>query len=200
MKSSFAFSILYENALREGRKGAYFSLGQSKELLLEQTAALGMTQAKALDKILLLDMGTIRKNLSYLQGRGTWLELFKMYCSNVIKTESLSFLAVDSLDVLETMAKMQDRRSELYFLFEWLRDLGPLTLLVSERPFDSSGSPHDEAYLADGVIDFELRPGPGRGGRRIRIVKMRATPHGTDPWALDFRDGGFEVSSPTAGP
>ena len=199
MKSSLAFSILYENALRDGRRGAYFSLGQTKDLLLEQMAALGLSDAKALDRLVLLDMGTIRKNLSYLQGRGTWLELFKMYCSNVMKAEALSFLVVDSLDVLETMAKMQDRRSELYFLFEWLRDLGPLTLLVSERPFDSTGAgaSHDEAYLADGVLDLDLRPG---GPRRLRIAKMRATRHETGPFDLAFRDGGFEMGRPAAEP
>ncbi len=199
MKSSLAFSILYENALREGRRGAYFSLGQSKDLLLEHTASLGMAEGKALDRLVLLDMGTIRKNLSYLQGRGTWLDLFKMYCSNVMKAESLTFLVIDSLDVLETMAKMQDRRSELYFLFEWLRDLGPLTLLVSERPFDSGGAgpPHDEAYLADGVLDLDARPG---GSRRLRIAKMRATRHDTGYWNLAFRDGGFEVTRPSAEP
>src|SRR2546423_4533079 len=134
MKSSFAYSILYQNALREGRKSAYFTLEQGKDLTLEHMASLGMADERAAPNITTLDMGNIRKNLNYLQGRGTWLELFKMYCNNVMKMDSISVLVVDSLDVLETMAKMQDRRSELYFLFEWLRDLGPMTILISERP------------------------------------------------------------------
>src|SRR2546426_1540123 len=116
-------------------------------------ASMGMADARAAEQIVTLDMGNIRKNLNFLQGRGSWLELFKMYCKNVMKADPVSVLVVDSLDVLETMAKMQDRRSELYFLFEWLRDLGPLTYLILERPLGlgaGGSSPHD-ADPADGL-------------------------------------------------
>ena len=202
MKSSLAFSILYQNALREGRKGAYFTLEQSKDLLLEHMASLGMADEKAWENLVLLDMGNIRKNLNLLQGRGTWLELFKMYCANVMKSEKLACLVVDSLDVLETMAKMQDRRSELYFLFEWLRDLGPLTLLISEQPLDLGGParPPDEAYLADGIIQLDLHAASDLFvQRRVRVVKMRATHHDTGYYALTYEDGGFEVAKAVSG-
>src|SRR5213078_2028301 len=160
MKSSFAFSILYQNALREGRKSAYFTLEQGKGLTLEHMASLGMTDPAANANITTLDMGNIRKNLNYLQGRDTWLDLFKMYCTNAMKADSHAVLVVDSLDVLEAMAKMEDRRSELYFLFEWLRGLGPLILLISEKPLGSGSGVHppEEAYLADGIITFEMHP------------------------------------------
>src|SRR2546425_9678135 len=158
MKSSLTFSILYQNALQENRKSAYFTLEQGKDLILEQMASMGMADARAAEQIVTLDMGNIRKNLNFLQGRGSWLELFKMYCKNVMKADPVSVLVVDSLDVLETMAKMQDRRSELYFLFELLRDLGPLTYLISERPLGpgAGGASPPEACLADGL------PGPGK--------------------------------------
>src|SRR5216117_1780126 len=68
MKSSFAFSILYQNALREGRKSAYFTLEQGKDLTLEHMASLGMADERAAPNITTLDMGNIRKNLNYLRG------------------------------------------------------------------------------------------------------------------------------------
>ncbi len=202
MKSSLAFSILYQNALREGKRAAYFTLEQSKDLLLEQMTSMGMTDPGALEKIVLMDMGNIRKNLGYLQGRGTWLELFKMYCNNVMKTERLACLVVDSLDVLETMAKMPDRRAELYLLVEWLRDLGPLTLLVSEQPTDAEhGRAPDEAYLVDGILQLDLHPSSIPSiQRRLRVAKLRATKHETGYFALNYDDGGFSVSSPMSGP
>ncbi|HII40015.1 MAG TPA: hypothetical protein HA326_02235 [Thermoplasmata archaeon] len=202
MKSSLAFSILYQNALREGKKGAYFTLEQSKDLLLEHMASMGMADAKAWENLVLLDMGNIRKNLNYLQGRGTWLELFKMYCNNVMKQDTLSCLVVDSLEVLETMAKMQDRRSELYFLFEWLRDLGPLTLLISEQPLDPPGSRQpEEAYLADGIVQLEMHAASDLYvQRRVRVVKLRATRHETGYYALTYDDGGLEVARAVSGP
>ncbi len=203
MKSSLAFSILYQNALQEGRKSAYFTLEQSKDLSLEHMASLGMADARAWEHLTVLDMGNIRKNLSYLQGRGTWLELFKMYCNNVMKAGPISVLVVDSLDVLETMAKMQDRRSELYFVFEWLRDLGPLTFLISERPLDlaPTGHPPDEAYLADGIIHMEMHPTSDLFvQRRLRVVKLRSSKHDTGYYALSFEDGAFEVTRAVSGP
>ncbi len=202
MKSSLAFSILYQNALREGKRGAYFTLEQSKDLLLEQMASMGMTDPKALSCVVLMDMGNIRKNLSYLQGRGTWLELFKMYCNNLMKTERLACLVVDSLDVLETMAKMPDRRAELYFLVEWLRDLGPLTLLVSEQPLGAgNGRGSDEAYLVDGILELEMHASsPAAVQRRLRVAKLRATKHTIGSFPLSCDDDGFSVASPLSGP
>ena len=202
MKTSLAFSILYQNALREGKKGAYFTLEQSKDILKEHMASMGMGDENASENLVLLDMGNIRRNLSYLQGRGTWLELFKMYCNNVMKSEKLSCLVVDSLEVLETMAKMQDRRSELYFLFEWLRDLGPLTLLVTEQPLDLSGSSRqpDEAHLADGIVQLDMHATPDLSvRRRIRVVKMRSTKHETGYYVLTYEDGAFQVARAGSG-
>jgi len=202
MKSSLTYSILYQNALQEGRKSAYFTLEQGKDLTLEHMASMGMTDARAAQHITTLDMGNIRKNLSYLQGRGSWLDLFKMYCNNVMKTDAVSVLVVDSLDVLETMAKMQDPRAELYFLFEWLRDLGPLTFLISEKPLElgTGHAPAEEAYLADGIIALEMHPTSDLYvQRRLRVVKMRATKHDTGYYALSFDDGSFEVARAVTG-
>lgn len=202
MKSSLAFSILYQNVLREGKKAAYFTLEQSKDLLLEQMDSMGMADEKAWENLVLLDMGNIRKNLNFLQGRGTWLELFKMYCNNVMKSDKISILVVDSLDVLETMAKMPDRRSDLYFLFEWLRDLGPLAFLISEKPLDpgpASVAP-DEAYLADGIIQLGMYPTADLYvQRRLRVMKLRGTKHDTGYYALSWEDGSFEVSRAMSG-
>ncbi len=203
LKSSVAYSILFENARQEGRKGAYLTLEQNKDILLEHMASMGMEDPKAMEHLSLLDMGNIRKNLTFLLGRGTWLELFRMYCDNVMKTDSVSLLVIDDLNVLETLAKFQDRRADLYFLFEWLRELGPLTVLVSEHPLDlgATALQPDEAYLADGVIQLGMHPTADLYvHRRLRIVKMRSTKHDPGYYALSWEDGGFEVTRAVSGP
>src|SRR2546422_7645397 len=175
MKSSLTFSILYQNALQENRKSAYFTLEQGKDLVLEQMASMGMADARAAEQIVTLDMGNIRKNLNFLQGRGSWLELFKMYCKNVMKADPVSVLVVDSLDVLETMAKMQDRRSDLYFLFEWLRDLGPLTYLISERPLElgAGGASPQGGDPPGGIPGLGKHSNPGPFvENRLRVGEM----------------------------
>ncbi len=202
MKSSLCFSVLYNNALVEGRKSAYFTLEEGKDILLEHMQGLGFTEEKAFKNLSILDMGTIRKNLNFLQARGTWIELFKMYASNFMRSEKISLLVLDSLDVLETMAKFQDRRTELYYLFEWLRDLGTTSLLISEGPVEApaNGRFPDEAYLADGVVQLGLHPTSDLYvQRRMRCVKMRSTRHETGYYALAFDEGKFEVTRAVSG-
>jgi len=202
MKSSLSFSILYNNALQEGRKAAYFTLEERKDILLEHMHELGMTDEKAYKNLSILDMGTIRKNLNFLQARGTWIELFKMYASNLMKSEKISLLVLDSLDVLETMAKFQDRRTELYYLFEWLRDLGTTSLIISEATMETpvGGRFDEEAYLADGILHLGLHPTSDLYvQRRMRCVKMRSTKHETGYYALAFDEGKFEVTRAMSG-
>jgi len=197
MKSSLAFSVLYNNAIKEGRKCAYFTLEQNKNYLLDHMDSLGMGDGEAFKNLGIIDMGNIRKNLNFMKAKGSWIELLKMYVDNLVKSENIDLIALDSLEVLETMAKFDDRRTELYYLFEWLRDLGLTAFIISERPLDSSrtGRYNDEAYLADGIIHVGLHPTSEiYVQRRIRCVKMRSTKHETNYFALIWEDGQFEVT------
>ena len=202
MKSSFAFSVLFNNAAMEGMKCAYFTLEQSKDCLLDHMAGLGMGDGGTFKNLVIIDMGNIRKNLNFVKAKGSWIELLKMYVGNLVKSEYISILALDSLEVLETMAKFEDRRTELYYLFEWLRDLGITSFIISERPLDFSrtGRYTDEAYLADGIIHLGLHQTSDiYVQRRIRCVKMRSTKHETNYFALVCDDGRFEVTRAVSG-
>jgi len=202
MKSSFCYAIAYHTALAKGVKSAYVTLEQSKELLTEQMQSMGMDDPKAQEHLTILDMGTIRKNLSFLQAKGSWLDLFKMYASNLVRAEGVRLLILDSLDVLEVMARFEDPRTDLYYLFEWLRGLGVTSLLIGEKPLDFSptGQMRDEAYLADGIVHLGLHHTSDVSvQRRIRCVKMRSTKHETGYFALVWEDGRFEVTRAISG-
>src|SRR3972149_3289698 len=43
-------------------------------------------------------------------------------------------LAIDSWDAIELVLEFRDRRAETFAFFEWLRDLGVTSFLVSEEP------------------------------------------------------------------
>jgi len=102
---------------------------------------------------------------------------------------------IDSLEALEVLAKFKDRRREMYRLFEWLRDLGVTSFLVTERP-DWLIAGHvlqgrwDEDFLADGVIHLRMHFVTDlTAQRRLRVVKMRGTKHETGYLAMDIDDG-----------
>lgn len=197
LKSSLGFSILYRNALHSGSKGLYLTLEQSKASLVEHLEAMGMRDPKAYKSISVFDMAALRKNLSFIKAEGSWITLFKSYLKNLMESDPYEFLVIDSLNVLETMADFDVRRTELFYLFEWLKDLGATTFIISERMgnmFDPRREA-DEAYLADGVIHLSLYPVSDLDvQRRIRCIKLRATKHDMSSFALVWNDDTFEIT------
>jgi KaiC/GvpD/RAD55 family RecA-like ATPase len=197
MKSSLCYSILYHNAKQNGIRSVYMTLEQSKENLLQQMEFMGMNDPEVQEKVYILDLATIRKNVTEMMAKGSWLQVFKMYAETVKKEQGFDILVLDSLDVLEMAAQMNnDRRNDLFYLFMWLRGMGVTSFLISETaPDHMNGSRFDEGYLADGVISLKLQSiGESDVQRRIRAVKLRSTNHKTGYFSLMFSDGMFRAT------
>ncbi len=195
MKSSIAFYILYKNALNSGLKGAYITLEQSREGLLEHIASMGLDFNKVKEHISLVDLSLIRKNLEKL-GQQTWAQIFKMYAQNLKKNMDYDILVLDTLPVLELLANFSEPRNDLFHLFEWLKELGSTTLLISEMSQSTKDfGKYGEDFLADGIIHLTMQNVDGVTiQRRIRCVKMRGTNHSPDYYSLLFGDGDFQVT------
>ncbi len=196
LKSSLAFSILYNNALEHGSKSLYLTLEQNKASLVEHVEAMGMKDSNAYKKLSIFDMATLRKNLSFM-AEGSWITLFKSYVRNLMDADRYDFLVIDSLNVLETMANFDIRRTELFYVFEWLKDLGATTFITSETMGDGiiPDGDMDEAYLADGVIHLGLYPVSDLDvQRRIRCIKLRAVHHEMSAFAIVWNGETFEVT------
>src|SRR3989441_4725237 len=114
----------------------------------------------------------------------------------------MGLVVIDSLEALEVLAKFEDRRTELFHLFEWLRDLGATTLVLAEAASEASylglEAPQprrDEADLADGIIELKMHPiSDVEIQRRIRVQKMRGAHHQTGFSALIFDEGRFPIT------
>lgn len=196
MKSSLSYYILYHQALENGQTCVYVTLEQSRSSLLRQMEKMGMDTEPVKDSLHVLDLSLIRKKLKEISAGGSWLEVFKSYLSNLKDSMDYSILAIDSLEVLETMADIGTRRTELFYLFEWLRDLNATTLLISEASPDRviEGT-FDEGYLSDGIISLKMQVVRDvESQRRIRCVKMRETNHDPSFLSLLFNSGKFQVT------
>lgn len=194
MKSTLAFNILYHNALREGRNGVYMTLEQSREGLTHHLRQMGLDPKDVEDKVSIVDLGMIRKNLQGTEE--TWYEIFKMYASNLKRTLGFELLVVDSLPVLEVMAQFAKPREDLFRLFEWIRDLDATVLIISEMttPHDPYGR-HGEEFLADGIVHVKMQAVDDANiQRRIRCVKLRGTSHSPNYYTLLFQNGLFQVT------
>jgi len=193
MKSSLAYSILYNNA-KKGKGGLYVSLEQSRKSLIQQMRSLGMKQDEVEEKLSVLDLAILRKKMKL--GKKTWIEVFKMYATNLKKSLNYEILVLDSLAVLEVLSEFKDPRIELFEFFEWLRDMNITTILPTEmNQKGESLSQGGEDYLADAIMHLKMeRMEDVNIQRRIRIVKLRATNHSTNFFTLLHGEGRFQVT------
>jgi len=193
MKSSITFNILFNNAKTKGLKGLYVSLEQNRASLVRHMKNLGMDISKIEDKVNIWDLGMIRTGL--ISGE-TWMNIFKKDLQDYKEKVGMDIFVLDSLPVLDLIAQWKDGRTELFHLFEWLRELEVTALLISEIPEgDKRYGQHDEDFLSDGVIHLRMvETDQNTITRMIRCVKMRNTGHSMNYFTLLFENKRFQVT------
>ena len=195
LKSTFCFAILYHNALKESKNGAYITLEQGRENFSRHLRAVGLDPREVEERVSIVDLGMIRRNLEGV-GTKTWLDIFKMYAQNLRKNLEYELLVIDSLPVLETIANFQKPREDLFQFFEWLRDLDATVLVVAEIKANAQDyGTWGEDFLADAIIHLKMeKVNDSNIQRRVRVVKMRATPHSTNYHTLIFQNNQMQVT------
>ena len=221
MKSSVTFNALYFECATKKKVGLYLTLEQSYASLLNHIINMGydlskvnillindlsnisanLAQLKNSSKgtIIFADLGCIRKEIkdnkiSTTQNAG-WINVMKNLVKK-IKTElGLDMFVLDSMSALYVLSKFENPRIELFYIFEFLRDLEVTSYLISEMPLDGSRYSEYgvEDYLCDGIIYIRLSQFRRAVVREISIVKMRSTQVNTDIFSLEFKNGKFQA-------
>jgi len=207
MKSSLAYYVLYHNALA-GSPGLYVTLEQTAAGLLENVAGLGLKATSVSEALPILDLSRGREYLEEMVSkvgsmsenaapRGeALLAVLKAKIFELRMRRNFRLLAIDSWDALELILEFDDRRAETFGFFEWLRDLGVTSLLISEEPsLEAPPTALEEEFLADGIIHLRLEPVTETAfQRRVQCVKMRSVNQDSDDHTLLFENGRFEVA------
>lgn len=203
MKSSLAFSMLYNNALK-GKKCLYISLEQNEKSLMKQMSKMGFDMAKVLQNMMVLDIGAMMLDEAGTQEN--WMASVLKTIQQVKEAEKCEFFVLDSLNAYALMAGAQFNRKTLFKFFEWLRKVGLTSIIITETldlfpsgPFKAlveQGSGNmGEFFLADGIITLKLHElNEVDVQRRIRVLKMRGTNHSTSIFKLDFEKGKFQAA------
>jgi KaiC/GvpD/RAD55 family RecA-like ATPase len=218
MKSSLCFNVLYHEAIA-GKNGLYVSLEQSAESLVNHMVNMDfdmrrinlvivkdladlksrMTEIQDhnIGSLIIVDMGTIRKEIRDVNtdNNKSWLNVIKNVVKKIHVEASCPLFVLDSLSALYVLSRFENARIELFYIFEFLRDLHVTSFLVSEMPLDGSRySEYEiEDFLCDGLITIKLTPFRRQVVREISIVKMRATACNNDIFSLEFRNGQFQA-------
>jgi circadian clock protein KaiC len=193
MKSSIAYNILHRNALENGARGLYLSLEQNRPSLEDHMYGLGLNLQRTANLVEIWDLGLLRSKL--ISGE-TWLNLLKKDIADYKARNGLDLLVLDSLPALDIIAKFKDVREELFYLFEWLRELNVSAFLISEMTEGTMKySKNDEDFLADGILHLKMQfVDDVHVQRRLRAVKMRNTKHSMDFYTLLFDAGRFSIT------
>jgi len=200
MKSTFCFNTLFKGAKFQKTRGIYVTLEQSRTSLLEQMIKLGMDPRTLSESgIIVIDLTRLRKETA---GKATstdinWLDSIVTTVQSYKNKYGCEILVLDSLAALYSLTQMKNPRSDVYFTFERLRDLGMTTFVISEmldpdkQIFGMFGV---EDFLADGILHFELERDNRRVNLFLSVVKMRKTSHERNYFPIIFdKTNGFEI-------
>lgn len=218
MKSSLAFNILYHEAVA-GSNGLYVSLEQSANSLVnhivnmdydlskvhlvvikdlsELSARIEEIKNEQRGSIIMVDLGAIRKEIRdvHTDNNKSWLNVIKNITMKINVEVGCSIFVLDSLSALYVLTRYENPRVELFYIFEYLRDLGMTSFLISEMPLDGKKYSEYEVedFLADGIITLRLTPFRRQVVREIAVVKMRATDCNNDIFSLEYKAGRFQA-------
>ena len=217
MKSSICFNILYNEALK-GKTSIYCSLEQSYASIIKQMVNMNFDLSKinlviikdlaeiatAIAKLktgkgglAIIDIGCIRKEIKDIKtaDNKSWLNVIKNVVKKVKEEADCHLFCLDSLSALYVLSRLENPRIELFYLFEFLRDLEITSLLISEcQPQSGKFSEFEiEEFLCDGIVFLRLTPFRRNVVREISIVKMRSTACNNDIFSLEFKHNRFQA-------
>jgi KaiC/GvpD/RAD55 family RecA-like ATPase len=197
LKSGFVYNVLSNYLIdREEEFGVYATLEESKESHLRNMGSLGMKKPKRLQ---IFDYQDIRKEWREeepeLNMVGITEDIIKFYKEE--QGEKFTVFALDSLNALQALAKVENLRRESYHFFALLRDSG-LTSFIIQETATSNGKRESipESYMADGVIEVGVVETPEAVTRYLQVRKMRATEHSMRKHQLVVTKDGLEVLGP----
>lgn len=202
MKSSLAYSILFQNAANRGFRGLYVTLEQKRDSILSQMHTMGFTKREPQKNIEIFDIARIKKEAGERAEAKFWIEYLKKVVNLKRKISDFDLIVLDSLDAMEFLERSEGKRSQIFHLFEWLREWNVTAFLVTEASPDptiqglvTAEAKSDVDYLADGIIHLRMHHVNDIDvQRRIRCIKMRGTRHDMSYFALVFENGVFSIT------
>lgn len=194
MKSTFAYSILYNEILENDLRGLYITLEQSKDNLLTHMDGMGMNSPDVRKKLNVLDLSQMRKEI-LTEPPGLWIDFVSRLVELIQNVENCKLVVLDSLNALYSLVNFANPRNELFLFFEKFRNLGLTTFFIAESRSENKicGEFGLEDFMCDGIILLTMREEGDRFNRYIRCVKMRSSRLDTSFFPLLVTEDGFKV-------
>ncbi|MBS1190976.1 MAG: circadian clock kinase KaiC [Rhodocyclaceae bacterium] len=193
-KTLLAMEFLVKGVTDYGEPGVFMSFEESGKDLSQNVASLGFDVDRLVaEKKMVVDQ--VRIERSEIEETGEY-DLQGLFIRLGLAIDSIGAkrVALDTIEVLfSTLTNEGILRAELRRLFRWLKEKGVTAVITGERGEGTLTRYGLEEYVSDCVILLDQRVNEGKATRRLRIVKYRGSPHGTNEYPFLLDEKGFTV-------
>jgi len=195
LKSSFVHSIMKSYVEKSGEFGLFTTLEQDTSSHLEGIESIGLGLSRNLQitdysEILMDEYGG---NFNYMEFTEMMIDHFKERYG-----DRFSVYGFDSLGALYSMMPdVKNPRKFAFQFFSMVRKHNLTTFIILESSLQ--GDPltmGNEPFLVDGIFHLGIKRNRGHLTRYFQVIKMRATKHSMDPFAIKVDDNGIEILGP----
>jgi circadian clock protein KaiC len=193
-KTMFAMEFLVRGAMEFNEPGVLMTFEETSEEMSRNVESLGFDlQSLVTRKKLSLDY--VRIEPSEIQETGEYdLEGLFIRLQHAIDSIGAKRVVLDTLEaVFSGFSNQGMLRAEIRRLFRWLKDRSMTTVITAERGDGTLTRYGLEEYVSDCVVALDHRVNDQISTRRMRIVKYRGSPHGTDEYPFLIDNKGFSV-------
>jgi circadian clock protein KaiC len=193
-KTLLAMEFLVRGAVEYDEPGVFISFEERRSDLCANTASLGFRLERLIArKKLCIDQIAVERGELLVTGEYNLDGLF-ILMATAIDSVKARRVVLDTIEVLfGALTNPGILRSELHRLFAWLKEKGVTTIVTGERGDGGFTRQGLEEYVSDCVIMLDQRVIDQVATRRIRIVKYRGSPHGTNEYPFLIDTHGFVV-------
>lgn len=188
-KTSFAWSFINSGAETGDEKGLVITFDLIKDELIEDMKSIGLDLGKHLgESIFLYSIATV----DYAERTSGDFNLkgLEVVVESYAKKHGIRRLVLDSIQSLLSVAINRDiLRKEIARFFASIKNLGITSVVISE---DGVGD-FDLDFLSDCNIHLDMRMENEKATRRIRVSKMRGSPHETNEFPFFLGSTGIHV-------
>ncbi|MGQ3052588.1 MAG: ATPase domain-containing protein [Roseateles sp.] len=179
-------------AARRGSHAVIFSFEESRTLLLDRLASIGLQVEQG--------NGPGQVAVRQLDPAEVLPSQFTSIVRNAVENDGATVVVIDSLNgYMNAMPEERALTVQLHELLSYLNNHGVATFLVAAQSGMlgmSMRNPVDTSYLADAVMLFRMYEHAGSVRKAVSVVKKRSGPHEDTIRQLWFAPDGVHLSPP----
>ena len=180
--------------IEQGEPGVFLAFEETADELTTNVASLGWDLQQLCDDGLLV-VDHVKVEREHIDQTGDYdLEALFIRIGFAIDQVGAKRVVLDTLEVL--FSALDDTamlRAELRRLFSWLKERGVTAIVTAERGQGELTRHGLEEYVSDCVISLDHRVEQQLAVRRLRVVKLRGSTHGTNEYPFLITPTGFSV-------